>query len=487
MHILFVSSEFHPLAKSGGLADAVASLAKALVLRGHRVTVVMPRYRAVPSEDFHDLKIPVGVPLGYREEWIGVYQGDADGVRVYLLDHREFFDRDGIYGPSAASAYHDNLRRFSLLSRGALQLILALDLRPDIIHAHDWPTALVPVLLKNGYERLLEGVGTVFSVHNFGYHGWWPRYEADQVGLTDEHLHAGGVLQGTEINLVRGAITSADRIVAVSPSYAREITEPGYSFGLHNETRALNGRLTGILNGLDTDEWNPRTDPHITQRYTERDFTGKAVCKTTLQREFGLPYNPDIAVIGMVTRLTEQKGIGALFGPGHGCLFRICTELPVQVVFLGTGEDWCQDEIRNLASRLPNFSACIGYSEALAHKITAGSDFFLMPSTYEPCGLNQMYAMRYGTIPIVTRTGGLADTVDFTTGFQINRYSPESIFSAVARAATVFTTDPPRINAMRIAGMSRDFSWDHSALRYEQLYRESGRYAGSDAELGDSA
>jgi starch synthase len=487
VHILFVTSEFHPLAKSGGLADAVAALAKALALRDHRVTVVMPRYRTVPSEGFRDLGIPVGVPLGYREEWIGVHHGEAKGVRIYLLDHQQFFDREGIYGPSAASAYGDNLRRFSLLSRGALQLSLALDLQPDIIHAHDWPTALVPVFLKTEYEQLLEQIGLVFSIHNFGYHGWWPRGEVNHTGLAGEHLHTGGLLQGTEINLVRGAITTADRIVAVSPRYAREITEPEYSFGLHEETRQLNGRLTGILNGVDTTEWNPRTDPLIAQQYSEVDLAGKAACKGTLQREFGLSFNPDIPVIGMVTRLTEQKGIGALFGPGYGCLFRICTELSVQVVFLGTGEEWCQEEIRRLADRLPNFSAYIGYSEVLAHRITAGSDFFLMPSTYEPCGLNQMYAMRYGTIPIVTQTGGLADTVDFTVGFHVNRYSPESIFSAVSRAVTVFSSDRPRIKAMRVTGMKQDFSWDRSALQYEQIYREIGRFAGSTAVLGDSA
>lgn len=473
MHILFVSSEFHPHAKSGGLADAVAALAKALVKRGHRVTVVLPRYASVETTAFTDLRIPVGVPLGYREEWIGVFQGAHDGVELYLIDHEALLARPGIYGPSASSAYEDNLRRFSLLSRGALQIAMALGWSPRIIHSHDWPTALTPLFHRAFYgETSLAGAGTVFSIHNFGYQGWYPARDAENTGLSSQQLDEAGLVAEGEVNLVRGALRTAGRIVAVSPRYAREIQTAPYGFGLQGEAAGRADHLRGILNGIDDEEWDPETDRSIAANFSRHDLSGKGVCKRTLQHEFGLPRNEEIPLVGMVTRLTEQKGIGALFGPGHGSLYRVCTELPLQFVFLGSGEVWCEEEIRKLAERLPNFSAIIGYDHALAHRIEAGCDFFLMPSTYEPCGLNQMYAMRYGTIPIVTATGGLADTVDEETGFLIRRYSPEGIFLALHEAVRTFLNRKDRIRRMQDLGMSRDFRWDGSAAAYEDVYRE---------------
>lgn len=474
MRILFVSSEFHPYAKSGGLADAVASLAGALVARRHSVAVVMPRYESVPSGDFVDLRIPLGVPLGYREEWVGIHHMSHEGIDLYFLDHRELFGwRAGIYGPSPAEAYHDNLRRFSLLSRGALQLALALELRPDIIHAHDWPTALTPVFHRTRYgETPLARAGTVFSIHNFGYQGWYPLGQSDETGLSRDELESSGVIARGEINLVRGALTTAQRLVAVSPRYAREIQTEAFGFGLHRETRNRASTIAGILNGIDEDEWNPATDRFLPAHFSSEDRSGKAICKLRLEAEFGIPEDPDLPLVAMVTRLTEQKGIGSLFGPGYGSLHRICTELPVRFVFLGSGERWCEDEIRGLAAKLPNFAAIIGYDHSLAHRTMAAGDFILMPSTYEPCGLNQMYAMRYGTIPVVTRTGGLADTVDEKTGFFIEEYSPDGIFNAVRRAIETYTTRPDTIAAMRKSGMRRDFSWDRSAGAYEDLYGE---------------
>lgn len=471
MHILFVSSEFHPHAKSGGLADAVASLAVALVSRGHRVTVVLPFYSSVPAEDTEDLGIPLGVPLGFREEWTGIRRGLHAGVELYWLVHEGLFGRPGIYGPSPSQAYHDNLRRFSLLSLGALQLIRAMGWTPDIVHAHDWPSALAPVF--HHLRARNDSTATVFSIHNFGYQGWYPWDQGVHTGLTTQELTECGVLSHGELNLVRGALRTAQRIVAVSPRYAREIQTVEHGFGLHEETRNRGAHLVGILNGIDLDEWDPGSDHFLGAHYSAADMSGKQQCKRMLQREFNLPANDTVPVIGMVTRLTEQKGIGALFGPGHGSLYRICSELPVQFVFMGSGEEWCQEEIGTLSSRLRNFAAIIGYDHALAHRVEAGSDFFLMPSTYEPCGLNQMYAMRYGTIPIVNPTGGLADTVDETTGFLMSEYSPDGIFRAVRDAVTVYMHDRERLSGMRISGMARDFGWDRSAALYENLYRSA--------------
>lgn len=466
------------MAKSGGLADAVASLAKTLFSRGNRVSLVLPRYQSIDLEGWTDLKIPLGVPLGDQEIWTGCHHRELGGVDLFALDHGELFRRPGIYGPSPAEAYGDNLRRFSLLSRGALQLALALDLRPQIIHAHDWPTALVPVFHRLFYrETPLGGARTVFSIHNFGYQGWSPLARSRETGLSPEERGRAGLEHNQEINLVKGALTTADALVAVSPRYAREIQTPAFGFGLHREITQQKEKLTGILNGIDREEWNPQHDTALPACYSRENRRGKALCKATLQIEFGLPPEPEVPLIGMVTRLTEQKGIGALFGNGtrqagteRGALRRICEELPLQVILIGTGEAWCQEEIQRLSAELPNFSALIGYSETLAHRITAGSDFFLMPSTYEPCGLNQLYALRYGTIPVVTPTGGLADTVDSETGVLIRHYSPEGIFAALQEACRIYQEPSRRLEDLRDAAMARDFGWDRSAKDYQDLY-----------------
>ncbi len=472
MHILFVSTEFHPHAKSGGLADAVTSLAKALTGRNHRVSVVIPRYRTMPFEDFQDLRFPLGIPLGYREEWVGVHRSEYHGVELYALEHNELFShREGIYGPAAATAYGDNLRRFALLSRGALQLALAMKWTPEIIHAHDWPSGLVPAFHRLRYDGTpISRAGTVFSIHNFGYQGRYAPEEAAHPGLSRQELTWSGVLRFDQVNLVRGALRNAHRIVAVSPRYAEEIQTAAFGHDLHEEVRARRSDLTGIINGIDDDEWDPATDPVIPSRYTRDDRSGKTVCKETVQQEFGLPRDRNTPLLGMVTRLTEQKGIDALFHRLHGSVQRICSDLPVQFVLLGSGEAWCEEEVLSLSERHPNFSAIIGYNHALAHRVIAGCDFLLMPSLYEPCGLNQMYAMRYGTIPVVSRTGGLADTVDEETGFLIPNNTSEAIFLAVHNAVRTYRRERPRLESMRDLGMRRDFSWSRSARKYEELY-----------------
>jgi starch synthase len=476
VNILFVSSEYHPFAKAGGLADAVSSLAQALAGRGHTVSVVLPRYRSIDPAGLTDLHTPLGVPLGTGEEWCGVYHLLHQEVNLYFLEHLDLFGaRAGVYGPSPASAFADNARRYAFLSRGALQLALARDLKPEIIHAHDWPTALVPALVNLVYRPAghFSESRIVFSIHNFGYQGIFGGHDAVETGLTASQLAASDLYQKDDINFIKSAVHHADWLVAVSPRYAMEIQQPEFGFGLHRDVRSRAPRVTGILNGIDLEEWNPEGDPYLADSFSATDRAGKKANKKLLQQELGLPVDPGVPVIGMVTRLVDQKGVGPLFTPGEAAMRRICAELPVQVALLGSGADWVEEEVRSLNREFENFSGTVGYDNRLAHLIEAGSDFFLMPSTYEPCGLNQMYSMRYGTLPIVTRTGGLADTVDGKTGFFVEECEAGAIFTAVENAVNLFRTDAARITRMRKAGMNRDFSWYRSAAAYEELYRRS--------------
>ncbi len=484
MNILFVTSEYHPVAKAGGLADAVASLAQALRITGDSVQVVLPLYSSAHESglSLERLPIPLGVPLGVHEEWVGIHTAELTGVTLFFLEHQELFQRGGIYGPEAARPWEDNLRRFALLSRGALQLALALDLRPDVIHSNDWPTALVSTYHHLFYRQTqLAAATTVFSIHNLGYQGIWPTGEALHLGASSRQLLETHLVTGSQINLVRSAVHVSDHVVTVSPRYAREILQQEFGFGLHEELRQRASHIDGILNGIDIDEWNPATDHLLTAPFSVDNLAGKGLCKQQLQHDLGLSVRDDLPLVGMVTRLTDQKGIGELFGPGHGSFHRICTELPLQFVILGSGERWCEDEIRHLTAQLHNAAAFIGYDHALAHRIEAGADFFLMPSVYEPCGLNQMYSMRYGTIPVVTRTGGLADTVDSATGIFIEDYSREGIFLALQQACHLWLYDKARLKRMRRAGMTRDFSWKHSAGEYRRLYQ---RYPEDDDGAG---
>ena len=471
MNVFFITSEYHPFAKAGGLADAVAALSRALAEQGHHITVVLPRYGSIDDGGLRRLAIPLGVPMGRREEWCDVFHTTHNGVEHLAL----FGGREGLYGGGPASAFGDNARRFAFLSRGALQLALALRMTPDIIHAHDWPTALVPVYVDQIYRPrgFFRDAGMIFSIHNFGYQGIFARRDGEEIGLTDEQIEESDLLQGEDINMMRGAVRHSDRLVAVSPRYAQEIQQPRFGFGLHLEMQRHTERVSGILNGIDIDEWNPETDTRIPARFSADDLSGKAVCKEALQRELGLPVDPRAPVVGMITRLVDQKGIIPLFDRRYGAIRTLLREIPVQVALLGSGEAWCEREIETLRDEYPNMAARIGYDSDLAHRIEAGSDFFLMPSVYEPCGLNQMYSMRYGTLPIVTRTGGLADTVDTETGFFIEDNGSEGIVGAVKKAAERFAEAPAETEAMRRRAMGRDFSWRHSAEEYEALYRSA--------------
>jgi starch synthase len=486
MKILMTTSEAVPFAKTGGLADAVSALSLALKAIGHDVRIVMPRYYGIDREELQAIEGPLGVPVGWGEEWAAVYRTDLTGtaggasvaVPTYFIDHEAFFGRDGIYGTPQEPDFADNPRRFTFFSRAVFQLCRRLEWYPDVLHAHDWPTALVPVLLKHG-ERTgpFAKTTSVLTIHNLGYQGVYAKDFFPYTKLGWDLFKAAGFEDWERMNLLKSGLVCADKLTTVSPTYAEETKTAAYGFRLDSVLRERAHDYVGILNGVDTEVWNPAKDTYIPKKYGPATTEGKALAKAALQKEYGLPIDPDIPVIGMVTRLTEQKGVGELFGPGYGSAWSICTDMRVQHVLLGTGERWCENELRSLSSRLPNFKAIIGYNERLSHLIEAGSDFFLMPSRYEPCGLNQMYSLAYGTPPIVRRTGGLADTVEnFNqdtgegTGFMFDELTPRAIYDTVGWAVWAYYNRREQVEAMRLRGMATDFSWENSARKYADLY-----------------
>ncbi len=478
---MMVTSEVVPFAKAGGLADMVGALSHALMLNGHDVRVVLPRYYSVDPGRLRRIGEPLGAPIGGGEEWCAVYEGKIPGteVPVFFLDHEELFGRDGIYGTRVEPSFHDNLRRFAVLCRGALQLALALDWRPSVVHAHDWPAALAPVYLET-VERdgPFAATGSLLTIHNLGYQGVFPKEEFPTLGLPWELFHGAGFEFFDDVNLLQAGIRNSDLLTTVSPTYAEEIQTSAYGHRLDDLLRFRSRDLYGVLNGMDYDLWDPATDPNLVANYSERAFTrGKSKNKAAVQEEFGLEVNAKVPLYGMVSRLVEQKGFGELCGPSHGSLASICAQLDVQVAILGTGEAWCEDELTTLAQRHPNLGVHIGFDNRLAHLLEAGADFFLMPSAYEPCGLSQMYSMRYGTLPVVRRTGGLADTVDNYdettgegTGFVFDELSPSAIYNTVGWSLWTWHNRPEHIKAMRARAMKQRFEWAESARRYEELY-----------------
>jgi len=481
LKILMVTSEVVPFAKAGGLGDMVAALSAELSRQGYDVRVILPRYYSIDVGRLQRTGGPLGVPLGEREEWCALYQSrlpDAE-VPVFFLDHEVLYGRDGIYGTRDEPGYTDNLQRFALLSRGAFQLCRALDWIPDVMHIHDWPAAVVPVCL-NARERETEfaDTGSVLTIHNLGHQGVFPKKEFRHLPVSQDLYSSAGFESPDGLNLLQAGIHNADILTTVSPTYAEEIQTPEFGFGLDAMLRQRQADLFGVLNGMDYSVWNPETDLHIPANYSCDDLDGKAINKGALQEAMGLEVDPKVPVIAMISRLVDQKGFGELCGPTHGSLWSICHELELQFVILGTGEAWCEDELATLAGKLPNLSVVLEYNDPLAHLIEAGADFFLMPSVYEPCGLSQMYSLRYGTLPIVRRTGGLADTVESYdektaegTGFVFDDLTPEAIANSVGWAVWAWYKRPKDIIAMRRRAMQQRFSWDASAARYGELYR----------------
>ncbi len=472
MKILFVSPEGLPFSKTGGLADVVEALPKALAALGHDVAVVLPRYRGtrVSTIVVPSLTIPMGDTLRFPAIADGAV---LHGVRYFFVDDPEYFDRDALY-TSRGKDYPDNGERFALFSKAALEIAKQV-WRPDVMHCHDWQTALVPVLLRAMYagDLLLRGLPVVFTVHNMGYHGLFDRGLLARAGLPASLFHIKSLEFYGRVNYLKGGLLAADWVTTVSPRYAQEIMTPEFGHGLDGVVRERSGRVVGILNGADYSLWDPENDDFIAAKYSAKYLDGKALCKKDLLREFRMPEkSAERPLIGIVSRFADQKGFDLLA--------KVASEMlreNLALVVLGTGEPKYERFLRALASRFPGkMGLRIGFDNALAHRIEAGADMFLMPSRYEPCGLNQLYSLRYGTVPIVRATGGLDDTVEpfepFSgkgTGFKFAEYDDRALLAAVRRVLEIFR-DAKAWRRLQLNGMAKDFSWKASAAGYARLY-----------------
>ncbi|MGB8929835.1 MAG: glycogen synthase GlgA [Anaeromyxobacteraceae bacterium] len=471
MEVLFVASEVAPYSKTGGLGDVAGALPRALAARGHAVAVVTPRYGFIDPVK-HGLE-PLHKAIRVRGERTSVWVKRGK-VPVYFIEHERWFgSRRGLYGELGRD-YEDNAERFAFLARAALALPSGVGLRPRIVHANDWQTGLVPWVLKREHagDPLLQGVKSVFTIHNLSYQGVFPKEVLPQLGLPWELFRFDAAEFHDRLNFMKAGITFADRLTTVSPTYAREILTPLAGWGLDGLLRHRARDLTGILNGIDVHAWDPAHDPHLPAHYSPHRMAGKGSCKAALQRELGLPVRDDVPLIGMVGRLVEQKGLD-LVVPSLAQLL----SLDVQVAVLGTGRpDFEQAFAAAAAARPERIAARIGFDERTAHRIEAGADLFLMPSQFEPCGLNQLYSLRYGTVPVVRAVGGLEDTVeDYDgwrrgTGFKFREYDARSLLTALRRAVEAWR-DARAWRAIVARGMAQDFSWDRSAERYEALYQ----------------
>jgi len=476
MHVVMASSEVVPYAKTGGLADVVGALPRALRRLGLEVSIVMPAYRSITRERFgiRPTGWTLAVPVSHQTITAGVVRGDLDGVPVYFIEADRYFARAGLYG-TADGDYLDNAERFAFFGRAVLALMPRLG-TPDVLHCHDWQTALAPVFLHADARRYpeLASLRTVLTVHNLGYQGlfWhfdWHLLNLDWRYFTPDWLEFYG-----KINYLKGGLVCADALTTVSPTYAAEIQNPEFGCGLEGVLVARRAVLTGILNGVDYDEWSPEHDQYIAARYTVEDPAGKAACKADLQAAFQLPQEPTTPLIGIVSRLADQKGFDLIAEVAPQLLRK-----RLQVVVLGSGDATYQELLTGLAQRFKAHLAIrVAFDNALAHKIEAGSDMFLMPSRYEPCGLNQIYSLRYGTIPVVRATGGLQDSIvdvdehaGHGTGFKFAAYTGSALLGCVDRALATYRR-PQMWKALMQNAMRQDFSWDRSAETYTALYRQ---------------
>jgi starch synthase len=459
-----------PFVKSGGLADFSAALPKALVRMGHRVTVVLPRYAAV-SDPPGELWGAVHVPLDGAARSAGFYHARTEaGVEVVFVEYLPFYDRPEIYG-----RYDDNRLRFAFLARATIEYFRSRGERPSVFHAHDWQTGLLPVYLKSFYwdDPTLHRMPTVFTIHNVAYQGKFGLDTLSLLGLPWNLGTSFALEYHGAISYLKGGTVFAEVVNTVSPTYAREIRVPEHGFGFDGVVRSRD--VVGILNGVDYDDWDPRVDRHIARRYSADDLSGKAACKADLLRAYDLPEFPDLPLLGVTSRLVWHKGFDIVAGAWWDFVRR-----PVRMVVLGSGDRGVEEGLRHLERQDPDrFAVRFAYDEALAHKVMAGCDMFLMPSRSEPCGLTQMYALRYGTIPIVRATGGLVDTVEpydaargAGTGFRFETPDGTGLLWAVDQALAAFD-QREAWTALVGRAMARDFSWERSAREYVDLFRRA--------------
>lgn len=477
MKILFAASEITPFAKTGGLADVAGSLPLALSKLGHDIRLVMPRYRQVEPERFGLNHIAAFyVPLGTWKERCNVFEGKTGGsVPVYFINKDIYFDRPELYRTSRAD-YADNAERFIFFSRSILELCNVAGFQPDVIHLNDWQTGLVPLYLRKAYSEnpMLKQTKTVFTIHNLGYQGIFWRHDLRLIGLGWDIFTPEGIEFWGNINFLKAGLVYSDAITTVSKTYSHEIQTPEYGHGLEGVLQMRSSDLYGIVNGIDYNEWDPSKDSLIAQNYGPLHLSGKAACKKALLERAGLLEDVGAPILGMVSRLTEQKGLDILSGA-----IPTVVKLGCRVVILGKGDERYHRLLADLEDKYKGHLRLFqDFDNSLAHAIYAGSDMFLMPSRYEPCGLGQMIAQRYGTVPVARRTGGLADTViDYNpktrkgTGFLFDDYSAEALASCIRRALDIYP-DKKRWTALIRAGMNQDFSWERSAREYEKVYKK---------------
>jgi starch synthase len=503
MNVLVAASEVVGFAKTGGLADVAGALPRALARRGHRCTVLLPLYRTVRTG-----KVPIAptgasftVPVGDRPVTGGLWQAtlpDSD-VSVYLVEQPDFYERDdpaegrGLYQFTLPNGqkrdYPDNCARFVFFCRAVLEALPLLDLWPDVLHLHDWQTGLVPVYLREVYgheaSRLAakyRGLRTLFTMHNLAYQGLFWHWDLALTGLDWRLFNYRQLEFHGQLNFLKAGIVFADFLSTVSPTYAREIQTPYFGYGLDGALRERHDRLVGVVNGVDYRAWDPATDRHLVANYdAETVAQRKPLCKAALQRRHGLPERPELPLIGMVARLVEQKGLGIVGRALDGVLPQ-----GAQFVVLGEGDAVYHHMLRDLKARFPDrVGLTLGFDETLAHQIEGGADLFLMPSQYEPSGLNQLYSLKYGTVPVVRATGGLADTVtDCTpetlsagtaTGFSFLPHTAAALRATLERALELYRGQPAKWLQVVRTGMRQDWSWDRSAAEYERLYEQLSR------------
>lgn len=474
MHISFAASEGVPFSKTGGLADVVGALPRALAALGHQVSVYLPRYRQTKLSDPSTVVRSITIPFDDKYRFASVSAaGTHSGVRFFFVEFPEYFDRDALYGTPAGD-YPDNAERFALFSRAVLEASKIIGV-PQIFHCHDWQTALIPVLLRTIYaeDPAFRDAGTVFTIHNMGYQGLFPPEVLPLLMLPWDLFTMSRMEFFGQVNFLKGAINYSDYITTVSKKYSQEIQTAEYGFGLEGVLRGRAATVTGILNGVDYEEWSPQADKFIAAKYTPKDLSGKAECKKDLLATFGVDKaDAKLPVIGIVSRFAAQKGFDLI----AQIMDRLAREDMI-VIALGAGDKVFEEMFVRLNKQFPNKIAVkIAYDNTIAHKIEAGADMFLMPSRYEPCGLNQIYSLKYGTVPIVRATGGLDDTIEpwdarsgKGTGFKFTEYSGESLLLTIKQALTAFR-DQTSWQVLMRNGMNKDFSWNASAREYGKVY-----------------
>ncbi len=475
MKLLFAATECAPFFKSGGLGDVMGALPKELAKKGHEVRVVLPYFKQLVPDQYKEKIEDIAqftVKQGWREKYCGIKQLVQDDVTYYFIDNEFYFGREKLYG------YGDDAERFSYFQLAAIEMMEVVDYIPDVFHVNDWQTAVIPVLLKDKYawKEKLRDIKTVLTIHNLMFQGVYGQYVlGDLFGIGYDAFHEHGLKYHDDVNFLKGGLYYSDLVTTVSPSYAQEIQTPEFGMGLEEDLRKVSYKLVGLLNGIDYDVYDPANDQTIPATFTADNFAGKKENKAALQERVGLPVEEDIALISVVTRLDEQKGIQLIIDSVE----KLVNFRKVQLIVLGTGKSYYEDAFRYFTNKYPDkFQGIIDFDINLAQLMYAGSDIFLMPSAFEPCGLSQMNSMRYGTLPIVHEVGGLADTVEpynhvthEGTGFSFYGFDAFTLLNTIDQALTIYYDFPEQWEQLMVQAMNEDNSWEHAADVYIEQYK----------------